>query len=85
MVASFTGTYRSFTRSLSSILAESYYNDEQREMQETMKKVIEKEINPYAEEWERDKMFPAHTVMKKLGEAGLLGTYSYTSFVVPTL
>ena len=33
-------------RALSSALAESYYNDEQKEMMATTKKLIEAEINP---------------------------------------
>ena len=34
------------SRSLSSALAESYYNQEQKELQATTKKLIEAEINP---------------------------------------
>ena len=34
------------TRALSSALAESYYNDEQKDMMATTKKLIEAEINP---------------------------------------
>ena len=30
-------------------------------------------INPYAKEWEAQRIFPAHKVFKKFGEAGLLG------------
>ena len=34
------------SRALSSALAESYYNDEQKEMMATTKKLIEADINP---------------------------------------
>ena len=34
------------SRALSSVLAESYYNQEQKELQATAKKLIETEINP---------------------------------------
>ena len=34
------------SRSLSSALAESYYNEEQKEMQATVKRIIDAEINP---------------------------------------
>ena len=34
-------------------------------------------INPYAKEWEAEKIFPAHKVFKKFGEAGLLGTHRF--------
>ena len=39
----------------------------------TLRKLIAQEIDPYADEWERDGIFPAHRVFKKFGEAGLLG------------
>ena len=35
--------------------------------------IIDRDINPYVDEWEKAKLFPAHHVMKKFGEAGLLG------------
>jgi len=35
--------------------------------------IIDKEINPYVDEWEAAKQFPAHKVFKTLGEAGFLG------------
>ena len=34
-------------------------------------------INPYAKEWEAEKIFPAHKVFKKFGEAGLLGIHRF--------
>jgi len=49
------------------------YTDTHREIQRTMRKIIEKDINPYVDEWERNRIFPAHEVFKKLGDAGLLG------------
>jgi len=49
------------------------YTDSHREIQRTMRKIIEKEINPYVDQWERERIFPAHEVFKKLGDAGLLG------------
>lgn len=35
--------------------------------------LIDVEINPYVDEWEKKKIFPAHEVFKKLGQAGFLG------------
>ena len=98
------------SRALTSVLAESYYNQEQKELQATTKKLIETEINPvsnlslckvydpnksschlqafkfeyrlpglpvlsrqHGDKWEKEKMYPAHEVMKKMGNAGLLG------------
>ncbi len=34
---------------------------------------IEKEINPYVDEWEEQGIFPMHDVIKKMGQLGLLG------------
>ena len=58
---------------MSSSLCESFYNEEQRELQRTTKKLIETEINPYVEQWEREQIFPAREVFKAFGQAGLLG------------
>ncbi|NNE56725.1 MAG: acyl-CoA dehydrogenase [Hellea sp.] len=49
------------------------YTDSHREIQRTLIKIIEKDINPYVDQWEKDRIFPAHEVFKKLGDAGLLG------------
>jgi citronellyl-CoA dehydrogenase len=35
--------------------------------------VVESEINPYIDQWERDGTFPAHELFPKLGALGLLG------------
>lgn len=35
--------------------------------------LIEKDVNPFVDEWEQQGAFPAHQVFKKFGEAGLLG------------
>ncbi|MEM7765441.1 MAG: acyl-CoA dehydrogenase family protein [Pseudomonadota bacterium] len=34
---------------------------------------VEKEIDPYADEWERAGVFPAHELFQKMGALGLLG------------
>jgi len=48
---------------------------EHEEIRRTTKKLIETEINPYVDQWEKDEIFPAHEVFKKLGKAGLLGIH----------
>ena len=35
--------------------------------------IIERDVNPFVDEWEEKEIFPAHQVFKKFGEAGLLG------------
>ena len=44
-----------------------------REIQNTLKRFIDEEINPHVDEWEAAEIFPAHEVFKKLGTLGLLG------------
>ena len=49
------------------------YGEEHIAMQDSLRKIIENDINPHCEQWERDEIYPAHEVMKKLGDAGILG------------
>jgi citronellyl-CoA dehydrogenase len=49
------------------------FTDEHDMIRDTVRKIIERDINPYVEEWEREGHFPAHQVMKIFGDAGLLG------------
>lgn len=42
-------------------------------IRETTQKFVETEINPNIEEWEREEMYPAHDIFKKLGDLDLLG------------
>ncbi|GBD22635.1 Acyl-CoA dehydrogenase [bacterium HR29] len=39
----------------------------------TVREFVEKEINPYADEWEAAGTFPAHELFKKAAKLGLLG------------
>ncbi|CBY08712.1 unnamed protein product [Oikopleura dioica] len=73
------------------------YGPEHLQMQDSLRKIIEQDINPNVPEWEKAGIYPAHEVMKKLGSAGFLGTshpeeyggmgldYSYTVAVSETL
>jgi len=49
------------------------FTHEHLEIQKTLKRFIDAEINPHVDEWEAAEMFPAHQVFKRLGELGLLG------------
>lgn len=40
---------------------------------QTVRRFVEKEITPYVDQWEKDEIFPAHEVFKKLGDLGILG------------
>ena len=43
------------------------------EIQRTIMNFIDKEINPYVDKWEREGLTPLHSLMKKMGDLGLLG------------
>ena len=49
------------------------FTHEHREIQKTLKRFIDEEINPHVDEWEAAEIFPAHGVFKKMGNLGLLG------------
>lgn len=49
------------------------FTDEHHAISQTVAQFIEKDINPYTEEWEKAGIFPAHEVFKKMGDLGLLG------------
>ena len=52
---------------------ESIFTEEHAELRTSLNKLIEKEINPYVDEWENTKSFPAHELFKKVGSAGFFG------------
>ena len=49
------------------------FTPEHRQIEDTVVKFCDKEINPFIAEWEANAQFPAHEVFKKLGNLGLLG------------
>ena len=49
------------------------WSHEHLELKRTTQRIVEDHINPYVDEWEEAGRFPAHKVMKILGDAGLLG------------
>lgn len=70
---------------------------EHRQIQDTLRRFIDEEINPHVDEWEEAEAFPAHAVFKGLGRLGLLGLtkpeqyggagldYSYSVVMAETL
>ncbi|XP_064533507.1 probable acyl-CoA dehydrogenase 6 isoform X3 [Pseudopipra pipra] len=44
-----------------------------RDLRAALRKIIDKEINPFVDKWEEEGQFPAHKVFKTLGQAGFLG------------
>jgi len=49
------------------------FTEEHDQLRDTVLKFVEREINPHIDEWERDEIFPAREVFKKMGDLGLLG------------
>lgn len=42
-------------------------------LRETVRKIVQKDINPHVDKWEEEEDFPSHQIFKTLGQAGLLG------------
>lgn len=57
-----------------------FYTDDHRQIRESLRKLIEQEINPYVDKWEEAELFPAHEVFKKLGDQGFLGVSYPTEY-----
>ncbi|XP_058475539.1 probable acyl-CoA dehydrogenase 6 [Solea solea] len=49
------------------------YTPEHFALKESLRKIIDQEINPHVDQWEAEGKFPAHKVFKILGSAGFLG------------
>ncbi|WP_208027937.1 acyl-CoA dehydrogenase family protein [Rhabdothermincola sediminis] len=49
------------------------FTDEHEMFRQTVRDVVEREINPHADDWERAGSFPAHDLFPKLGALGILG------------
>ena len=45
------------------------WTHEHDELRRTAKRIVDEEINPNVDEWEASGQFPAHHVMKLLGDA----------------
>ena len=50
-----------------------YFTEEHDLFRQTIRAFVEKEINPYVDEWEEEGIFPAHELFKKMGKLGFLG------------
>lgn len=49
------------------------FTPEHEMFRKAVRNFVEKEINPYAEEWEQEGAAPLHTIFKKMGDLGFLG------------
>ncbi|GAA5315230.1 MAG: citronellyl-CoA dehydrogenase [Candidatus Pelagadaptatus aseana] len=51
------------------------FNTQHEEIRRTVQSFIANEINPHVDEWEKDGIFPAKELFKKMGNLGLLGIH----------
>ena len=51
----------------------SLYTEQHHQLQDSLKRFIEAEINPHVDEWEAAGIFPARELFRKLGALGFLG------------
>ncbi len=49
------------------------FTEQHTQMQDSLKRFIDSEINPHVDEWEAAGIFPAHEVFRKMGKLGFLG------------
>ncbi|ESO96563.1 hypothetical protein LOTGIDRAFT_115779 [Lottia gigantea] len=70
-----TGTEKSESKRVDII-----YNSDHVQLRESLRKIIDNEINPYVDQWEAEGHFPAKTVFKTLGSAGFLGVTKPTEY-----
>jgi citronellyl-CoA dehydrogenase len=49
------------------------FTEQHKQLGATVRRFVEEEINPYVDQWEKEEIFPAHTLFKKMGDLGLLG------------
>ncbi|XP_040287139.1 probable acyl-CoA dehydrogenase 6 [Bufo bufo] len=56
------------------------YTPEHNAIRDSLRKIIDAEINPYVDQWEKEEQFPAHHVFKILGRAGMLGVSKPTEY-----
>ena len=56
------------------------YTDQHRQLQDSLRKFIETEINPHVDQWEADGIFPARELFRKMGRLGFLGVCKPVEF-----
>src|SRR5260370_16745368 len=53
--------------------SEVRFTAEHEMFRQSVRRFVEQEINPHADEWEEAGIFPAHELFRKLGDLGFLG------------
>ncbi|KAM4706131.1 putative acyl-CoA dehydrogenase 6 [Rhinophrynus dorsalis] len=60
--------------------ANALYTPEHQAIRESLRKIIDTEINPFVDKWEQAEQFPAHKLFKILGQAGIFGVNKPTEY-----
>lgn len=47
-----------------------YFNSEHDVLRQTVRRFVDKEINPYMDEWEECGKMPLHDIFRKMGNSG---------------
>ena len=61
------------------------FTQEHDAIRRTMQQFIKNEINPFVDEWEREGIYPAHQVFKKMGESGAIGMFVARAHIVANI
>ena len=56
------------------------FTEEHNALRQTVASFVDREINPHADQWEKDGIFPAHELFKKMGNLGLLGIHKPVAY-----
>ncbi|KAM8967253.1 putative acyl-CoA dehydrogenase 6 [Pelodytes ibericus] len=77
--------YRGVNRLLSQTAApeaagNALFTPEHQAIRESVRKIIDNDINPFVDKWEEAEQFPAHQIFKILGQAGILGVNKPTEY-----
>lgn len=51
------------------------FTEEHNALRKTIAQFVDKEINPHVDDWEKEGIFPARELFKKMGDLGLLGIH----------
>lgn len=49
------------------------FTEEHQAFRQSLRRFVDKEINPHVDKWEEERNFPAHELFKKMGDLGFLG------------
>jgi citronellyl-CoA dehydrogenase len=56
------------------------YTEQHRELMRSVTKFVQSEIDPHADEWEKEGIFPAHELFRKMGKQDMLGIHKPEKF-----